>query len=453
VLKSIPRKYTIVAIAILLLLVISAISTLLRQADANTFAQRISKPLNLTTNKLLFPPENPRTKPKKHSGNLVSKKTAIIENPLTKTISHTFVIQRGDSLSSLFKKAGLNDSMMLQIIAADKGQRFRSIHPKQTITFNVGGKGHLKSIILNLNRLKSIQIYKTKQGIYLSKLTQRKPEIIPAYISGTITDSLFSDAEKAGLTQRQIMQLTNIFSWEIDFSSDLRKGDHFSVLYEKRFLNGKKISNGRLLVATFTNKGNIHKAVLFTNKEGQSNYFTPSGKSLKTAFLRMPIAFARISSHFSLRRKHPVLHLIRAHKGTDYAAARGTPIHASGNGKIVSVGWKGGYGRTILIRHSHGISTLYAHMSRFKKGIKPGVKVKQGETIGYVGSSGLATGPHLHYEFRVNGIQKNPEKVKLPHAPAIASSQRLAFKQQSAFYLTQLKTFKESAFIALNKTQ
>ena len=246
------------------------------------------------------------------------------------------------------------------------------------------------------------------------------------------------------------MKLTSIFGWEIDFALDLRKGDKFSVVYEKRYLDGKRISNGKILVATFNNRGTDHKAVLFKQKNGSENYFTPSGRSLRTAFLRTPIPLARVSSHFNLSRKHPVLHTIRAHKGTDYAASSGTPIRATGDGRVISAGWKGGYGRAVVIKHGHNISTLYAHMSRYKKGIRAGTKVKQGQTIGYVGQSGLATGPHLHYEFRVNGIQRDAERVKFPHAAPVSRNQLAQFKQQSAIYLDQLKTFEDNYTIASN---
>ena len=190
-----------------------------------------------------------------------------------------------------------------------------------------------------------------------------------------------------------IMELANIFGWDIDFILDIRNGDTFNLVYEELYLNGEKLSTGKIVAATFNNQGRELKAVLYKDKAGNNNYFTPDGHSMRKAFLRSPIDFARISSHFNLRRKHPVLHTIRAHKGTDYAAARGTPIKATGDGKVVHSARKGGYGKTVIIQHGQKFSTLYAHMTKYAKGVRRGAKVKQGQIIGYVGSCLLYTSP------------------------------------------------------------
>ena len=212
------------------------------------------------------------------------------------------------------------------------------------------------------------------------------------------------------------MELAGIFGWDIDFVLDIRQGDQFTVLYEELYLDGENIGNGDILAAEFVNQGKKYQAIRYTDKGGKTDYYSLDGKSMRKAFLRSPVEFSRISSGFSLGRKHPILNKIRAHKGVDYAASRGTPIKATSNGKIVHQGNKGGYGKTIIIQHGTKYSTLYAHMSNYRKCLKQGSRVKQGQIIGYIGSSGLATGPHLHYEFRVNGVHRDPLRVKLPGA-------------------------------------
>ena len=226
---------------------------------------------------------------------------------------------------------------------------------------------------------------------------------------GVIESSLFMAAAEAGISENIIMELAGIFGWDVDFVLDIRKGDRFSMTYEELFRNGEKIANGDILAAEFINDGKSYKAVRYVNPQtNRAEYFSPDGRSMRKAFLRSPVDFRRISSGFSLTRRHPVLNKIRAHRGVDYAAATGTPIRAAGDGKIVHRANKGGYGRTVIIQHGSKYSTLYAHMSNYKRGHRVGSKVKQGEVIGFVGASGLATGPHLHYEIRVGGEPINP---------------------------------------------
>ena len=216
------------------------------------------------------------------------------------------------------------------------------------------------------------------------------------------------------------MELANIFGWDIDFALDIRAGDHFTVIYEERFLNGEKIGNGPILAAEFVNQGRSYKAIRYSDAGNRSDYYSPTGLSMRKAFLRTPVDFRRISSRFG-KRKHPILNRMRMHTGVDYAASRGTPIRAAGDGKVIHKGRKGGYGRTVIIQHGGRYSTLYAHMNSYRRGVYTGKRVKQGQIIGYVGSSGRATGPHLHYEFRVNGVHRNPLTVKLPSAKPINS--------------------------------
>jgi murein DD-endopeptidase MepM/ murein hydrolase activator NlpD len=239
------------------------------------------------------------------------------------------------------------------------------------------------------------------------------------------------------------MEMSGIFGWVIDFVYDIRKGDRFELVYEELYVDGKKFDTGRILSARLINRDSEHVALLYTDSNGDADYYTPQGKSMRKAFLRVPIN-ARVSSPFNLQRRHPVLDVVRPHEGTDYAAPPGTPIKAAGSGRVKFSGWKGGYGRTVILQHGDNITTLYAHMRGIAKGIKNGTRVKQGETIGYLGSSGMVTGPHLHYEFRINGAAKNSRTVKLPDAKPIPSSEMARFKQATEQRLAQFNVFREN---------
>ena len=238
------------------------------------------------------------------------------------------------------------------------------------------------------------------------------------------------------------MELADIFGWDIDFALDIRANDHFTVIFEELYSDGEKVKNGHILAAEFINDGKVFKAVRYMDHNNNIQYYTPNGKSLKKAFLRSPVKFSRISSKFTLKRWHPILHRFKSHKGVDYAASTGTPIKATGNGKIAFRGRKGGYGKTIVIEHGNQYSTLYAHLSRFSKA-RTGKRVKQGDTIGYVGKTGLATGPHLHYEFRVNNRHRNPLTIKLPKTRSIRKHYMTAFKNQTKNLLAQLEMYKK----------
>jgi murein DD-endopeptidase MepM/ murein hydrolase activator NlpD len=237
------------------------------------------------------------------------------------------------------------------------------------------------------------------------------------------------------------MEMAALFGWDVDFALDIRKGDSFRVIYEEKKLDGKVIGVGNIVAAEFTNQGDTFTSLRYTDSKGNTSYYTPKGESMRKAFLRTPVDFARISSNFNMKRRHPVLNRIRAHKGVDYAASIGTPIKAAGDGKIIFRGVKGGYGNVIILQHGNNINTLYAHMSRFKKGLSVGSRIKQGQLIGYVGKSGMVTGPHLHYEFQVNGVHKNPVTVKLPHADPVPKSERASFMSTSQALMAQLETY------------
>lgn len=363
----------------------------------------------------------------------------------------SYQIKDGDTLSNLFKRAGLNDKAMYKVLYSSKETKdLAKIFPGETIGFLFDAENQLTKVKLIRSPLETVYFTQNNDSKYEKSVEIREPEVHIAYGEGTIESSLFLAGQKAGLSQAQIMELANIFGWDIDFVLDIRKGDRFSFIYEELYLDGEKYKNGRILAANFQNQSRDLSAVLYEQKDGISNYYTPEGHSMRKAFIRTPVDFARISSHFNLRRKHPVLHKIRAHKGTDYAASTGTPIKATGDGKVIHAGRKGGYGKTVILQHGQKITTLYAHMSKYARGIKSGKRVKQGQVIGYIGSTGLASGPHLHYEFRVNGVHKNPIKVKLPQAAPVPKKELARFKEQTGIYLAQLDTFSESFRLASN---
>jgi len=360
---------------------------------------------------------------------------------------HTEVVKSGDSLSFLFNRAGLSDTALHQFLSGNKNAAaLKRIYPGQKIEFNITD-GELVGLRYQKNRLNHVEFTKTDGG-FVDASVEITPDTRIAYREATIINSLFLAGTDVGLEQSSIMELANMFGWDIDFALDIRANDSFKVLYEERFINGEKIGNGPILAAEFTNQNKTFKAVRYTDPEGNTSYYTPEGKSMKKAFLRTPVDFARISSHFNLKRKHPILNRIRAHKGTDYAAPTGTPIKAAGNGKVEFAGTKGGYGRTVVLRHGQGYKTLYAHMHKYGKGIRTGVRIKQGQIIGYVGKSGLATGPHLHYEFYKNGVVRNPVRVELPKAKSISKSLLANFTLETQPLVAQLDGFSSEIQLA-----
>lgn len=362
---------------------------------------------------------------------------------------HTEIVKSGDNLSLLFQRAGLSDTSLFELMQSNaETKQLTRLHPKQQFHFEIDSK-KLYKLTYQKNKLNKVAFTRSDSGFDYQQISL-KPDVIVAFRKATIENSLFLAGTNAGMEQSLIMEVANIFGWDIDFALDIRSNDNFSVLYEEHFLNGEKLRNGPILAAEFTNRGRTFKAVRYTDSNGGNNYYTPEGNSMRKAFLRTPVDFARISSHFNLKRKHPILNRIRAHKGTDYAAPTGTPIKAAGDGKVTWAGTKGGYGRTVMIQHGQSYKTLYAHMNKYGRGIKNGVRVKQGQIIGYVGSSGLATGPHLHYEFYLNGAVRNPVRVNLPKAKAIAKVELANFKIQTQPIVASLQNYQENIQVASN---
>ena len=362
----------------------------------------------------------------------------------------TLTVKSGDSMSALFQRAGLSSKELYRITSADKKRRLYKIMPGQRIRV-LASDGRVEKLEYLQTELKTYVFDATGDSVTVD-LIEKKPEIRLAHATGTIKGSLFYAGKDAGLSERQTMNLANIFGHVINFVYDLRAGDYFHVVYEEQFLEGKKIGEGRIVAAEFTNSGERFSAYRYEDSEGYFGYYDEDGTSMRKAFLLAPLNYSRISSNFKLARKHPVLGKVRAHKGTDYAAPTGTPIYASGDGRVSFSGTKGGYGKTVIIKHAGGVETRYAHMSRIAAG--SGKRVRQGQVIGYVGATGLATGPHLHYEFILNGAHRNPRTVlaKLPKAKSLPKSELARFKSTIATKVALIEGLRQTQVARLESS-
>ena len=334
-------------------------------------------------------------------------------------------VKKGDSLSVIFEDKKVPLNLAYKIFDFDRNNLLSSIIPGDVMEFNYIGSD-LYSIEIVKDDINSIVI-NIKEGISIQKI-KKETHIITSYSFGTVNNSFYKSAINVGIPDSIIMDFAYIFGWDIDFIFDVRNGDKFSVIYEAEYSEGEKISSGDIVLAEFINKDKKYLAQRFFDKEQGKQYFNENGENVKKAFLRAPLDFAYISSHFNPNRMHPILHKIKAHNGVDYAAKRNTPIMASGDGVISFLGRQSGYGRTIEIKHGGNIKTLYAHLEKFENKLKVGNKIKQGDIIGYVGDSGQATGPHLHFEFWQGDVRTDPVKVKLPSANPVDPSQKDEFK-------------------------
>ncbi len=356
-------------------------------------------------------------------------------------------VKSGDNLALIFKRKRLSPQMLYNIMALGEDTAIlKNIRPGQEIRF-LFEDGEFEALQYDVDLTDTLYIKKLGD-IYSADLLEKELETRVKTASGTINDSLFLAGKKSGLSDNMIMQMINLYGWDIDFAMEVRQGDQFHVVYEERYKDGEKVQDGPILAAEFINRGKSFTSVRYTHADGHSDYYAENGNSMRKAFLRTPVKFSRISSRFSLGRKHPILNRIRAHKGVDYAASTGTPVKATGDGVIKLAARKGGYGRAIIIQHGGKYSTLYGHLSRYGRGIKRGKHVKQGQIIGYVGMTGLATGPHLHYEFQVNGVHRNPLTVKLPKAMRIPDDLMDEFKSQTEPLLAQLSSITNNATVA-----
>ena len=356
--------------------------------------------------------------------------------PIKSKQIHT--VRKGDSLSVIFEDKQVPLNTAYKIFDFDKNNLLSSIIPGDIMEFNYMGND-LLSIEIIKDDVNSILI-KTEDEISIVNI-KKEAQTITSFGFGEIRDSFYKSAKDVGIPDSIIMDFAYIFGWDIDFIFDVRKGDKFSVIYETEFSEGEKISNGDIVFAEFTNREKKYIAQRFFDDVQGKQYFNENGENVKKAFLRAPLDFAYISSHFNPNRMHPILHKIKAHNGVDYAAKRNTPVKASGDGVISFIGRQSGYGRTVEIKHGGNIKTLYAHLERFNTKLKVGSKVKQGEIIAFVGDSGQATGPHLHFEFWQGEIRSDPVKVKLPSAKPVNNSQRNEFEDLLALNLNKLSEY------------
>jgi murein DD-endopeptidase MepM/ murein hydrolase activator NlpD len=364
---------------------------------------------------------------------------------------HLVTVESGQTLGRIFEQLGLAASDMHRLLdQPDARQALTRLRPGAVIGFDIPAEGKLRALRYDRDDTHRVELALVGDTVE-ERVIERPTTNRTVVVSGEVGRSLFWSARKLGLSGRAINQLTDeIFKYDIDFSSDVAASDRFSVVVDQVWREGELIHTGNIQAATFTVHGKPHSAFRFEH-DGKAEYYTADGTPLKKAFIRMPVQYTRISSRFTSARKHPILGRVRAHQGVDFAAPRGTPVMAAGNARVAFVGWKGGYGRTVILDHGRGYTTLYGHMSRFGKE-HVGQRVAQGSLIGYVGMSGLATGPHLHYEFRVNGVHRNPLSVTMPPPDPLRGVALARFKSQTSQALAKIRQVEEVIYADADAT-
>lgn len=417
VFRNFPRLTAILALLVLTVIVLSGLKWL-----NHSKAQQAS-------------PKELATQTTTHNKPQLAKPTNQLAEQ-TKLTQHEITITKGQSLASIFQQLNIPPAQLLAIDKLGKqATALRKLQPGQVLHIALNNQHHIETLSTEISLTQKLVITRDDNGFNASI------EALPLeqklnYVYGSITSSLSKAAKKAGLTSQQTYELSQIFKTKVDFRK-LRAGDHFNALYESFYSHGELVKKGVIVAAEFTHAGKTYAAIRFTYPKNHTGYYTPDGNSYKISISRAPLKYSRISSTFG-KRYHPILHFTRPHEGIDYAAPNGTAIHAAGAGVITYIGNKGGYGRVIFIKHNSTYSTRYAHMKRFAKGLKRGSHVRKGQVIGYVGMSGLATGPHVHFEVRVNGKPKNPLKVALPGGQPIPKAYMTAFKTRSSQLLSTL---------------
>jgi murein DD-endopeptidase MepM/ murein hydrolase activator NlpD len=349
------------------------------------------------------------------------------------------LVTAGDTLELLFKRNGLHLTDLAAIVALPEASTaLRILRPGDRLEIE-HHDGVVESLTRELDDARLLSITRGDDG-FAATTIERQLDIRTTSAHGVIDSSLFDAGMAAGMSDKITMDMAGIFQWDIDFVQDVREGDQFTVIYEEIWRDGVKVRNGRVVAAEFINQGTRYRAARYQDASGHVDYYNPDGRSMRKAFIRAPVDFTRISSNFNPNRRHPILNTIRAHRGVDYAAPIGTPVWAAGDGKVIFRGVQGGYGNVIILQHGGNITTLYGHLSRFANA-RVGSRVRQGEIIAYVGKSGLATGPHLHYEYRVNGVHRNPRTVSLPAAEPVAREYQDDFRLQTALLWRQLDRY------------
>jgi murein DD-endopeptidase MepM/ murein hydrolase activator NlpD len=371
--------------------------------------------------------------------------TAGLSTPGDGTRWESVKVRRDQTLDAIFRQQGLPIALLHQIVALNSETRgLTRIRPGEVFDFQTGPSGEFLQMRYALDEARYLFVRQEESGL-TAQIQQREIFSEVAEAEGVIQSSLFLAGKRAGLSDAMVMKLANIFGWDIDFVLDIRKGDRFMLVYEKIYREGEFLRDGNILAATFINQGQRFQAIHF--KEGEiSGYFAPDGRNMRKAFLRAPLNFSYISSGFNPRRMHPVLKRIRAHNGIDYYAPRGTPVYSAGDGTVKRSAYSKANGHHVFVKHANSIETKYLHFTN--RAVKKGQKVKQGQTIGYVGSTGLATGPHLHYEFLVNGVHRNPRTVPLPKVEPLKGTLLTSFQAQAAPMLTQLSRLESASLYA-----
>ena len=352
------------------------------------------------------------------------------------------VIKRNDSLFTILTKFGVRNENIIELINSKNSNLLSNIEVGDKIRVNLDENNEIKDLLYIDDFQSGVRAGKF-EGIYVINKFKNKLEKVKAFKHVIIQDSMYVSGIKEGIPDSVLMDVVYINGWDIDFTHDIRPGDSYSIIYEEILVDGEKVLDGDVLITEFNNKGKKITSIRFDLANGKSEYFSVNGINVKKAFLRSPVKLSYISSKYNLRRKHPVLHTIRSHNGVDYAANKGSPVRATGDGTVSFAEYNGGCGNEIKIKHSEDYTTRYCHLDKYNSRIKVGKKVKQGQTIGYVGSTGLATGPHLHYEFHVNGKHTDPLRVKFPNATPIKSSEKIKFTQVAYGLTSQLNNYKD----------
>ena len=348
-------------------------------------------------------------------------------------------IGRNDTLDQVFRGLQLKISDLAELRnLPDVRNSLDVVRPGDVIQLT-HLDGEIKSLTRRINETATLSVTRADQG-FNANIVENPLEVEERMLRGTVESSLYVAVNQVGGTDRLAVSLADVFKYDIDFVNSVQPGDSFVVAHEQQYKDGEFVRDGDILAAEFVNAGRTYRAVRYVSPDGRADYYSPDGRPVRKAFLRYPVDYGRISSGFSSARRHPVLNRVRAHKGIDFAAPTGTPIKAAGTGRVVSRGRNGGYGNAIVLAHSNGVTTLYGHMSRFAKGLTVGERVQQGEVIGYVGMTGLASGPHVHYEYRVNGVHKNPARVTIAKADPIPASLMADFQAKTAPLLARLDT-------------
>jgi murein DD-endopeptidase MepM/ murein hydrolase activator NlpD len=357
---------------------------------------------------------------------------------IASTFWHTERLQRGDTVAELLQRLNIKDQAASDYLRGSSDAKpFRKLSVGSEVQAETDATGTLISLSYLGEQGEKIVVKKQGDG-FSSKAVAAQLEKRLFVRTGEIKTSLYAATDAAGMPESAANQLTEIFSGDVDFHHDLKRGDRFTAVYEMTYSNGALVKAGQIQAAEYINQGHVYRAVRFQSDATHSDYYTPEGKSVKKAFLRSPIAFSRVSSGFTMSRFHPVLNKWRAHKGVDFAAPMGTPVKATSDGIVSFVGQQNGYGNVIMLKHQSQFSTVYGHLSRYAKGLHNGTRIRQGDVIGYVGMTGLASGPHLHYEFRINDQQRDPLRVALPNALPITGANRTVFNSLADKFVATL---------------